>query len=136
MKIHYTKKRLKKNLIQGCGWILFGLAFLWIDENRGIGISWILLSMLYFGTYFYERQNHYLTLENGFIQKNKPFSKPMALAEIRRIKKFAGDYILLTDSAKMTINTQIIAPASLEQLDTALSALELPPQLTPFSHPS
>jgi hypothetical protein len=102
----------------------------------GIWIGWGLIAGLFIGTYFFERKNQYLTLENGFIRKNTPFCKSLNLAEVRRIKKFAGDYILITESEKLTINTLLIDPTSLELLDKALSAVELPPQLTPFSRPA
>jgi len=34
-----------------------------------------------------------LTIENGIINVNGPFGKKLNLTEIKRIKKFAGDYI-------------------------------------------
>lgn len=52
--------------------------------------------------YFYEYFNPYLTIENGIIKTNNPFGKKMNLTEIKRIKKFAGDYILKTDKAELT----------------------------------
>jgi hypothetical protein len=43
---------------------------------------------------FYQRQNKYLTIENGFIKENSPFGKKINLTDIKQIKKFAGDYII------------------------------------------
>jgi hypothetical protein len=42
---------------------------------------------------FYQRQNKYLTIENGF-KENSPFGKKINLTDIKQIKKFAGDYII------------------------------------------
>lgn len=136
MKIHYTKKRLRSNLFQGTLWLTLGLVGIVIDTSisKGMGITYLGMSVLFLGSYLYERHYQYLTLKGGTIQKNSLIGKPMRLNEIQRIKKFAGDYILETETAKMTINTQIIAPDSQKMLDEALSGLELPPQLSPFGH--
>jgi len=136
MKIHYTKKRLRSNLIQGLIWLVFSITLMVSDAfwANGMVIGYLVIAAMFLGSYFYERHYQYLTLEGETIQKNTLIGKPIRLSAIRRIKKFAGDYILETETAKMTINTQIIAPDSLEILDEALSAIELPPQLTPFRH--
>ncbi|MGB5188712.1 hypothetical protein [Robiginitalea sp.] len=136
MKIHYTKKRLRSNLFQGLLWLVFSITLMVSDAfwANGMVIGYLVIAALFMGSYFYERHYGYLTLKADTIQKNTLIGKPIGLSEVRRIKKFAGDYILETETAKMTINTQIIAPDCLKMLDEALSAIELPPQLTPFGH--
>jgi hypothetical protein len=136
MKIHYTKKRLRAHLIQGLVWLVFSLTLMVIDTSflNGMKIGYLVMAAMFLGSYFYERHYGYLTLKADTIQKNTLTGKPIGLSEVRRIKKFAGDYILETETAKMTINTHIIAPDCLEMLDKALSLLELPPELTPFGH--
>jgi hypothetical protein len=47
------------------------------------------------------------------------------LSEIRTIEKYAGNYILKTDTQKLTIDTTIIAPNSLAELNAALEKLML-----------
>lgn len=136
MKIHYTEKRLRTNHFHCIICFLFAVAWLVYFDSRWVGIGWLMLSLLYIGSYFFERNNQYLTLESRSICKNRPLSKPMNLDEVRRIQKLEGDYILITDTSEMKINTQIIAPDSLEALDRVLSGIELPPQLTPFSRPA
>jgi hypothetical protein len=42
---------------------------------------------------FYQRQNKYLTIENGFIKRIVHLKK-INLTDIKQIKKFAGDYII------------------------------------------
>jgi len=56
---------------------------------------------------------------------NGPFGKKLILTEIKRIKKFAGDYILKTDEKELTINTQIIDPNSLAELNAELKKLNV-----------
>jgi hypothetical protein len=65
---------------------------------------------------FYQRQNKYLTIENGFIKRIVHLKK-INLTDIKQIKKFAGDYII-KKKTKLTINTQIIDPNSLAELKT------------------
>jgi len=66
-----------------------------------------------------------LTIENGIIKVNSPFGKKLNLIEIKRIKKFAGDYILKTDEKELAINTQIINPSSLAELNAVLEKLNV-----------
>jgi hypothetical protein len=49
----------------------------------------------------------------------------MRLSAIRTIEKYAGNYILKTDTQKLTIDTSIIAPNSLAELNAALEKLML-----------
>ena len=80
---------------------------------------------MYLGLYFYQKNYKYLTIENGIINVNGPFGKKLNLTEIKRIKKFAGDYILKTDKKELTINTQIIDPNSLAELNAELEKLNV-----------
>jgi hypothetical protein len=66
-----------------------------------------------------------VTIENGIINVNGPFGKKLNLNEVKRIKKFAGDFILKTDNKEMTINTQIIEPTSLSELNEELEKLDV-----------
>ncbi len=49
----------------------------------------------------------------------------MNLTEIKQIKKFAGFYILKTDRKEFKINTQIIDPDSLAELNAELEKLNV-----------
>jgi hypothetical protein len=64
-------------------------------------------------------------MENGSIRKNSLFRKEVHLSEIRTIEKYAGNYILKTDTKKLTIDTTIIAPNSLAELNAALEKLAI-----------
>jgi hypothetical protein len=66
-----------------------------------------------------------MTIENGVISVNKPFGIKINLAEIKQIKKYAGDYTLKTDKTKLKINTQIIELNSLSELDAVLEKLNV-----------
>jgi hypothetical protein len=81
------------------------------------------MGILYVGTYFFENKKQYLTIENGIISKNHLLPKKINLNEIKQIKKFAGDYILKTDSTELRINTELIEENSLAELNTLLDNL-------------
>ena len=83
------------------------------------------MAVLYSGLYIYQKERQYLLIEKGFIKYNRPNGKQVNLSEIKAIKKFAGDYILKSDKDDFRIDTQVIDPASLEDLNAALHKLEV-----------
>ncbi|MFC6876473.1 hypothetical protein ACFQZF_07960 [Flavobacterium myungsuense] len=126
MKIQYRKKRLNFSLIFGILWLSISLLGIFTKENSSwTDYGFLIISFLYLGTYLYEKKNQYMTIENGVISVNKPFEKKINLTEIKQIKKFAGDYTLKTDKAELTINTHIIEPNSLSELDAVLEKLNV-----------
>jgi hypothetical protein len=126
MRIGYKKRHMNINLIFGLFWLVwFFIGILTKDEPNWADYGWIVISAMYLIGYFYQRQNKYLTIENGIIKINSPFGKKLNLTEIQRIKKFAGDYILKTDKKELTINTQIIDPNSLAELNAELEKLNV-----------
>ena len=126
MKIEYKKKHLNVNLILGLVWLIwFFVGVFGKEEPNWTDYGCIVISILYLWLYFYQNNYKYLTIENGIINVNGPFGKKLNLSEIKRIKKFAGDYILKTDKNELTINTQIIDPNSLAELNTELEKLNV-----------
>jgi len=125
MKIRYKKRRLRISLIFGLLWLIFAIVMLFLlDESKSwIKYGWLGISLMNFTIYLYEYFNQYLTIENGIIKINSPFGKKINLSEIKQIKKFGGDYILKTEKAELTINTQIIDPNSLAVLNAELEKL-------------
>ena len=135
MKIRYKKKRLNSNLFIGIVWGIFGLLTLTYDgEMRWMDFGYIFMAVLYLGQYIYESRSQYLTIENGKIRKNRFFGNALELDQITWIKKFAGDYILKTDTEELTINTEWIDDKSMEDLISVLYDLKLPPEKTPFAN--
>ena len=126
MRIGYKKRHMYINLIFGLVWLVwFFIGILTKDEPNWTDYGWIVISAMYLIGYFYQRQNKYLTIENGIIKINSPFGKKLNLTEVKRIKKFAGDYILKTDSTELRINTELIEENSLAELNTVLEKLNL-----------
>lgn len=126
MKITYKKRYLNVNLILGLIWLVwFFVRVFEKEEPNWIDYGWIFIPLMYLGLYFYQKHYKYLIIENGIINVDGPFGKKLNLTEIKRIKKFAGDYILKTDKNELTINTQIIDPNSLTKLNTELEKLNV-----------
>ncbi len=126
MKIAYKKRQLNVNLILGLVWLVwFFIGIFTKEEPNWTDYGWIVISIMYLGLYFYQKNYKYLSIENGILTINGPFGKKLNLTEIKRIKKFAGDYILKTEKKELTINTQIIDPKSLTELNAELEKLNV-----------
>ena len=126
MKIGYKKRHLNVNLIFGLFWLLwFFIGVFGKEEPNWTDYGWIVISLMYLGMYFYQKNYNYLTIENGFIKQNWPFGKKMKLKEIKGIKHFAGEYILKSELKKMKINIQLINEESLLELKTELKKLDV-----------
>ena len=135
MKIRYKKKRLRINFLIVIAWgILFVLTAFFISQRRWTDYVNIVLFFFYTINFIYEYKNQYLTIADDTITENLLFqTKKMNLNEITQIKNFAGDYILKTSQKELIINTQIIYPDSLIDLNAVLEQLELPADRTPFA---
>ncbi len=126
MRIEYKKRHLNIFLILGIVMLAIGLLDLNYDrENRWTDYGYIVFAILYLVLFIYQKQNKYLTIQNGILKINGSFGKKVNLTEIKRIKKFGGDYILKTDKKELTINTQIIDPKSLTELNAELEKLNV-----------
>ena len=126
MRIEYKKRHLRINLILGIVWLIFGFLGIFTKEKTyWTDYGYIVISILYLVLYFYQKQNKYLTIENGILKINGSFGKKINLNDVKQIRKFAGDYILKTGEKELTINTQIIDPNSLAELNAELEKLNV-----------
>ncbi|WP_400074259.1 hypothetical protein [Zobellia russellii] len=135
MKIRYKKKRLRINLLIVIAWgIPVVLTAFFISQRRWTDYVNIVLFFFYTINFIYEYKNQYLTIADDTITENLLFqTKKTNLNEIIQVKNFAGDYILKTSQKELIINTQIIDPDSLIDLNAVLEQLELPADSTPFA---
>ena len=124
MEIPYKKRRLKFNLFFGIIWMVFFMSQFLLDEE----LKWIdyslVLSLVYFGTYYYQKKYKYLNISSGILNINGPLGKRINLHEVKQIRSFAGDYILKTEKKEVTINTQIIDLHFLAELNAELEKLD------------
>jgi hypothetical protein len=124
MKIQYKKKQVKLILIIGIISLINGIAPVVFNEDvNWFGYFWFVFSGICLIIYFYKKKKKYLTLENGILKQNWPFGKKMNLNEIKRIRHFAGDYILKSKNKELIINIQSIDEESMLKLKTELKKL-------------
>lgn len=134
MKIKYSKERLRSSYKFGLIFVIAGvlvtIAFaLFSDSNKfeleSAGIGLIGFGIFSLVIYYYENRKQYLTIKNGILTKNTLIPKKIDLSEIEQIKKFAGDYKLKSNKTEFVIDTQIIDPNSLVELNTELEKLNV-----------
>jgi hypothetical protein len=125
MKINFTKKYLNLNRMYALIGSIGVLPVLFADADTWMVIVAILTPIGGVLINIYQKQNQYITIENGSIRKNTFFQKEVRLSEIKTIEKYAESYILKTDTQKLRIDTSIIAADSLITLNAALEKLML-----------
>src|SRR5690606_14055205 len=126
MKIEYKKKQVNLNLFLGVLWLANAFIQTVINKNPSwFDYIWYFLSGFYLLTYFYQKNEKYLTIENGIIKQNWPFGKKMNLDEIKRIRHFAGEYILKSELQRIKMNIDLIEEKSLSDLKTELKKLNV-----------
>ncbi|MBI6120236.1 hypothetical protein [Salegentibacter maritimus] len=125
MKIKFTRKRLKHYLIFGIIWLALGTTAFYFNPDNIFNYGYLIIGVLYFGTFLFENTKQYLTIENGTLTKHHLIPKKINLEEVKRIKKFAGDLTLISDSTHLKINTELIEEKSLAKLNYLLENLDI-----------
>ncbi|WP_107039689.1 hypothetical protein [Brumimicrobium mesophilum] len=131
-KIKYTEERLKGSLRMGKLFLGLGLFFILLSfvykdwegiSPLAIGVGEISAGIVMLFVYSYQKKKQYLSIQADEITKHGIFSKKIDLKDIIAIKEFAGDIKLKTERGEFVIDTQTIAPDSLEELKTILSRI-------------
>jgi hypothetical protein len=125
MKINFTKKQLNLHIVYTVIGSISVLPVLFTDADTWMLIVAILTPIGGVLGSIYQKKYQYITVENGSIRTNNLFRKELQLSAIKTIEKYAGSYILKTDTQKLRIDTSIIAPNSLTTLNAELEKLML-----------
>ena len=125
MTIAYKKKYLNINLIYALLFTVTLFPFTLNSAENWMLIIGILSPASFIAKYFYQKQKKYLTIEDERIRVNNIFGKGINLNEIKTIEKYAGDYILKTGNKKLKIDTTIIEPTELSNLNCVLKKLNV-----------
>jgi hypothetical protein len=124
--ISYTKKRLRKTLIITLiYWVVFGIRLFPVYEFRYLDVLLFLIAGISTYQYFRERRHQYLTITEGELKRNDLWGRKIQIDEVVHIEKYAGDYILQTPTKKLRIDTHIIPPEALKELERILGQLQL-----------
>ena len=135
MKIRYKKNTGVFYLLLGILWIAMGIFGLSVERDYPFfDYAFTAFGILNILMFLYQWNYQYLKIENGVVQKSLFHASPrrITLKNVVWIKKFAGDYILISDEKKFHISYDLIEKKSLLELDKILSQLNLPPEKTPF----
>ncbi|ERM80860.1 hypothetical protein P872_11120 [Rhodonellum psychrophilum GCM71 = DSM 17998] len=125
MTIHYKKNEVAMSLFLAIFWLAIGILNFWLFERLLLGITWIVLSGLYFVFYTNQVKNQYLTIEEGMIKQNWPWGKKIKLEEINSIQHAKEKYILKTEKQVMKIKVNLIEGKSLAELNQVLDKLDV-----------
>jgi len=126
LTIPYTSKRLRNTLLLSLlYWAICLMNILGADNFGYLQIGFLILAILSTLAYFRERKKQYLTISEGMIKRNDIWGKKIRLDEVVHIEKYAGDYILKTPTKKLRIDTHIILPEALEELEEVLNQIQL-----------
>ena len=122
----YKKKHIYVNLALGIIWLANGIFQTFFNEKfYWFNLLWFVLALCYFYLFYNQKVKQYLTLGNGVIKQNWPYGKKMFLNDIVEIRHFAGDFILKSKDAKLSINGQVIEEYSRTELINALKKLDV-----------
>ena len=135
MKIRYSKKHLRSDLLIGSLYLMFGIYGFFFDSNVFIKYGFTLAGILFLSSFYYKQKFQYLQIKDSILTcyvlpgRNKNIN----LTELTRIKKFADEITFLTPYEKLKISTNLIAKEDLPDFKNALASLNLEPEKNPFS---
>lgn len=123
--MQYNYKSSKYTLTFGIVWLLFGsISFYNPDSIKWTDIGYVVIAVLYFCLYFYEKHIPYVKIENEMISKFVFVKwKSIPISEIVRVKKFAGEYTILSKNAEFKIDVNRIEDISKNELISFLDRL-------------
>ncbi|GAA0763318.1 GspE family protein [Psychroflexus lacisalsi] len=136
MKIKYKKSNIFNNLLLAIFW--FGIAiFYWVVKRFEPLILFLHLIPIsnFIYRYLYKKENQYLTIEDGVIQKNNLYSSntKIQVNEISEIEKIGLDYLLKSEDINLRFDPNLIDEESLKELTQFLGQLNLPSENNLYS---
>ena len=126
------KIRYKKNFMNWALGIVvldliftFALFFIW-DSKASIKYFCLAQSIIFSSLIFHALYHQYLTLENGYLYRNDPrYRIKINLADVKQIKKMEGELLIKAGNKDLTVNTFLIDPNSLTDLQIELEKLDV-----------
>ena len=96
----------------------FLLAFIF---SHKFSIYFYIGLIIYLFIEIYKIKTNYITVKDGYIMKN--FGGKLKLAEIRRVIRYADEFVLESDKKSMSINLEKVKKTSLKDLDFFMQEL-------------
>ena len=123
--LKYSKKQLRYSLFFGLLWIIIFLLYFFLKHDSYFGYAYLVIGIVFIGTYVYKKTLQYAVIRNGFLTKHDLLPKTIKLDEITDVNYFSGKYKLITKNSEFTINTMVIDKSSVENLKRIINALNL-----------
>lgn len=129
MRLIFTKKELRKQLLVGLIWTLATIVYLTQAYQVDLRISWAfpLPAVAYLVTYFHRKKYGYVSVQENTMTRHEPiFSKQINLNEVVTVRKFAGHYIFKTEKKELEINPSLMTDESKQALEEFIEKRNLP----------
>ena len=110
-------------------WIVLGSLDFFLGFNTGFdNTAYLMLGLGYLAVFYYDYKNQYLIIKNGWIRKNLlySFKNKIRIEDIEDIRRINGDYILISKTAHLKIDPDVIERKSLKKLNTLIVEWGLP----------
>lgn len=130
MEIEYRLGYQRRNLIIGFLWLV--IFFLAAISNEGpslLDFLWLFLAISFCGTFLYQRRFKYILINDGLLRIAGPLGRKIQLKDIKQVNRRMRRIDIMTDTMKLSINTEIIDRNSISDLEKELkkwSSVQLP----------
>jgi len=130
IKLKYSSSTLYSYLLAALltiaiGLVLILIAFFYEKWPIYFGIGQLAAGIFILLVYFHRKKKGYFMLKNGKLIKNSLITGKIKLADILSIKQFAGDMKFKTAKEELIIDTKIIDPNSLAELNKEINKYNL-----------
>lgn len=121
----YSKKQLRIIFVFGILWFLvFGFYYFFRAESY-FGYAYLIIGILFMGSYIYKKTVHFATLKNGILTKHDLLPKRINLDQVTDVSYFAGKYKLVTKHSEMIINTMVLDKTAIEDLKRIINQINI-----------
>lgn len=123
MIINYSKQKQRHNLILGSFFTIVGTVLIFDEPSNLPRYYPLLFGLAQFWLYFLKGRHPYLKVEKDELTVYKLRAKKVNLAEVWRVRKFAGEITLFTPETRLNINSRVIDKSSLQELKNFIDTI-------------
>jgi hypothetical protein len=124
IEIRYKRMHLRWKFIFGLFWLILGIISITNNSENYFNYGYLIVSLLYFGIYFFKSKYQYLTIEDGSIILNNIFLQRINFSDLNQIKMKGKSYIFKSEKCELHINTTLIDKNSLKDLKVIIKNLK------------
>jgi hypothetical protein len=124
IEIRYKRMHLRWKFVFGLFWLILGIISITNNSENYFNYGYLIVSLLYFGIYFFKSKYQYITIEDGAIILNNVISQRISFTDLNQIKKKGKIYIFQSEKSELHINTSVIDKNSLKDLKLIIKNLK------------